>query len=139
MEGKQMNGRLIATGILTLAFVGVGSAQGAVASGGDDSHASQVQLKKMAREAHTPEQYKALAVSYEIQQQDYLKQAADAKQEWIRRTPITGSLYAKYPRPADSAKNVYECYVEKASKAGALSAKYAQLAEPAGTAAQQRM
>jgi hypothetical protein len=139
MEGKQMNVRLISAGILTLAFVGVGSAQGAVAQGGDDSHTSQVQLKKMAREAHTPEQYKALAITYEIQQKGYLKKAAEEKQEWIRRSPITGSLNAKYPRPADQAKNLYECYVEKASEAGALSAKYAQLAEPAGAAAQQRM
>ena len=134
-----MKVRLIAAGILTLAFVGVGSAQGAVGSAGDDSHSSQAQLKKMAREAHTPEQYKALAVSYGMQQKDYLKQAADEKQEWIRRSQITVSLYAKYPKPADEAKYLYEYYVEKASEAGALSAKYAQLAEPAGAAAQQRM
>lgn len=134
-----MNGRLIATGILTLAFVGMGTAQRAVASGGDDSHVSQGQLKRMAREAHTPEQYKALAVSYDAVQKDYLKQAADEKQEWIRRSQITVSLYAKYPKPADEAKYLYEYYVEKASEAGALSAKYAQLAEPAGAAAQQRM
>jgi hypothetical protein len=139
MEGKQMNGRIVVAGILTFAFVGVGTAQGAVGAGGDDSHVSQGQLKRMAREAHTPEQYKALAVSYEVAQKDYLKQAAEAKQEWIRLTPITGSLYAKYPRPADSAKNLYECDVEKASRAGALSQKYAQLAEPAGIATQQQM
>ena len=134
-----MNGRYIAAGILALAFVGIGSAQGAVASGEEDSHASQAQLKKMARDAHTPEQYKALAVSYDIQQKDYLKQAADEKQEWIRRSQITVSLYAKYPKPADEAKYLYEYYVQKASEAGALSTKYAQLAEPAGAAAQQRM
>ena len=134
-----MNGRLVVAGILTLVFVGVGTAQGAVGSGGDDAHVSQGQLKRMAREAHTPEQYKALAVSYEVAQKDYLKQAADEKQEWIRRSPITGSLNAKYPRPADQAKAAYECYIEKASKAGVLSAKYAQLAEPASGTAQQRM
>jgi hypothetical protein len=139
MEGKQMNGRLIATGILTLAFAGVGTAYGAVASGGGEAHTSPAQLKKMAHEAHTPEQYKALAVSYDIQQKDYLKQAADEKQEWIRRSQITVSLYAKYPKPADEAKYLYEYYVEKASEAGALSAKYAQLAEPSGAATQQRM
>ena len=134
-----MNVRLIAAGILTLAFVGVGSAQGTVASGGDESHISPAQLKRMAREAHTPEEYKALAVSYEIQQKDYLKLAADEKQEWIRRSPPTPSLRAKYPTPADQAKSLYEYYVEKASEAGARSAKYAQLAEPAGAATQQRM
>lgn len=134
-----MNVRLIAAGILTLAYVGIGTAQGAVSSGGDDSHVKPAQLKRMAREAHTPEQYKTLAVSYEIQQQDYLKQAADAKREWIRLLPPTGNLNAKYPRPADNAKSLYENYLEKASEAGALSAKYAQLAEPGSATTQQRM
>lgn len=134
-----MKGRFIEAGILTLALLGVGSAQGAVASAQDSDHISKTQLKQMASEARTPEQYKTLAHYYEGQQRDYLKQAADEKQEWIRRSQITTSLYAKYPKPADSARNLYEYYVEKASEAGALSAKYIQLADPSGTAAQQRM
>ena len=125
-----MNGRLVAASILTLAFVGIGTAQGAVASGGDDSHTSPAQLKKKAREAHTQDQYKALAASYEIEQRDYLKQAADEKQVWIQLRPPTPNLNAKYPRPADQAKSLYEYYVEKAQASGALSAKYTQLAEP---------
>jgi hypothetical protein len=138
MEGREMNVRLFAASILTLAFVGIGTAQGAAASGGDDSHTSPAELKKMAREAHTQEQYKVLAASYESEQKDYLKQAADEKQEWIRRSQITVSLYAKYPKPADQAKALYEYYLEKAQEAGVLSAKYTQLAEPM-VLAQQRM
>ena len=134
-----MNRQLIATGILTLAFVGMGTAQNAVAAGEDDSHVKPAQLKRMAREAHTPEQYRTLADSYEAQQQDYLKQAADAKRQWIQLLPPTGNLNAKYPRPVDNAKSVYEHYLEKASEAGALSAKYAQLADPGGATTQQRM
>jgi hypothetical protein len=134
-----MKGRFIATTILTLALIGAVSAQGSVAAAQDGDHVSKAQLKQMAREAHSPEQYEALANYYDIQQKDYLKQARDARHEWISRIQFTTSLYAKYPRPADSARNLYESYVEKASKAGALSAKYSQLAEPSGEAAQQRM
>ena|SRR5579863_10645022 len=134
-----MKGRSIATGILTLALVGAGSMQGSVAAAQDGDHVSKAQLKQMAREAHSPAQYRALAHYYDIQQKDYLKQAAEEKQEWERRSQITTSLYAKYPKPADSARNLYEYYVVKASEAGALSTKYSQLAEPAGAATQQRM
>jgi hypothetical protein len=37
---------------------------------------------------------------------------------------------AKYPRPVDSARNLYEYYMYKASEAGTLEAKYSRLAEP---------
>jgi len=40
------------------------------------------------------------------------------------------SMAAKYPRPADSARNLYEYYMYKANKAGALEAKYTNLAAP---------
>jgi hypothetical protein len=132
-------GHFIAANILTLALVSVGSAQGAVASAQDADHVSQAQLNHMAREARTPEQYKALAHYYDSKQTDYLKQAEEEKQEWIRRSQITVSLYAKYPKPADSARSLYEYYAKKASEAGALSAKYGQMAEPESVVAQKRM
>jgi hypothetical protein len=139
MEGKVMKGTYVAASILTLALIGAVSAQGLVASAQDGDHVSKAQLKQLAREAQSPEQYEALAHYYDIQQNDYLRQAKDARHEWISRLQFTTSLFAKYPRPADSARNLYESYVEKASKAGALSARYSQLAEPSSAAAQQRM
>jgi len=128
-----------ATSILIFALVTVGSTQVAFANAESGEPHTQSQLRQLAREAHTPEQYKALAHYYDDQQKDYLKQAAIEKEEWVRRSQITVSLYAKYPRPADSARNLYEYYVEMASKAGALSAKYSHLAEPTSSATQQRM
>jgi hypothetical protein len=139
MEEKAMKGRYIAASILTLALIGAGSAHGSSAAVQNGDRVSKAQLKQMAREAHSPEQYKAVAHYYDIEQKDYLSQAADEKQEWIRRSQITTSLYAKYPKPADSARNLYEYYVEKASEAGTLSAKYSQLAEPTVAAAQPHM
>jgi hypothetical protein len=134
-----IKGRFIAASIVGLVLIGAGSAQRAVASAGDGDHVSKAQLKQMARDAHTPEQYQALANSYGSLQSYYLKQAADEEKEWARRRPITPSLSAKYPTPADSARNLYEYYVEKASEAGALSTKYAQMAQPASAATQQKM
>jgi hypothetical protein len=137
LEGKVMKGTSIAASVLAIALIGAGSAKGSLAAAQDGDHVSQTQVKQMARDAHSPEQYKALAHYYDIQQKNYLKQAADEKQEWERRSQITTSLYAKYPKPADSARNLYEYYVVKASEAGALSTKYGKLAEPAGSASQQ--
>jgi hypothetical protein len=134
-----IKGRFLAVGILGLALVNIGSAQGAAAPQADSEHVSQAQLKQLAREAHTPEQYKVLAHYYDVKQKSYLKQAAEEKQEWVRRSQITVSLYAKYPKPADSARNLYEYYAAKAAEVGALSAKYSALADPAGAAAQQHM
>ncbi|MGO9338136.1 MAG: hypothetical protein ACLPY1_11575 [Terracidiphilus sp.] len=125
-----------ATSILIFALVNVGNTQAAFAKAESGEPHTQSQLRQLAREAHTPEQYMALAHYYDDQQKNYLKQAAVEKKEWVRRSPITASLYAKYPRPADSSRNLYEYYVEKASEAGALSAKYSHLAEPTDSATQ---
>lgn len=40
----------------------------------------------------------------EVQQQEYARKAAEARAEANRRSLITSSLYAKYPRPVDVAK-----------------------------------
>jgi hypothetical protein len=88
------------------------------------------QLKQMAKEAHTPEQYTALARSYSQLQKSYLDMASDEKQEWDRRNQNIVSIAAKYPRPVDSARYLYEYYTYKASEAGALAEKYSQLAAP---------
>jgi hypothetical protein len=125
-----MKKSFFAVSILSFALAGLGIAQSAVASAEDSDHLSSGQLKQMAQAAHTPEQYKILASYYDKQQKSYAQQAADEKQEWARRSQITASLYAKYPRPADSARYLYEYYAYKASEAGSLSAKYSQLAGP---------
>jgi hypothetical protein len=129
-----MTRNLIAAGILSMALAGVGRAQGTASSGENGTHYTRAQLKQMAREAHTREQYRALAGSYGKQQKDYLQQAAEEKQEWIRRSQNIMGVAAKYPRPVDSARNLYEYYMYKATEVAELSAKYIRLAAP-GTVA----
>jgi hypothetical protein len=140
MEGPFMIKKgFCAAAILSFALVGVVSAQGAISSAENGDHYTKSQLKQLERDAHTPGQYTALAQYYGKQQKDYAQQAAEEKQEWARRSQITTSLYAKYPKPADSARNLYEYYAVKASEAAALSAKYSQLADSSAPSTQQHM
>jgi hypothetical protein len=127
---KHMNRNLFATCILALAFAGAASAQGAASSAETGAHYTQAQLKELALNAHAPAQYAVLANYYGERQADYLRQAAEEKKEWERRSQNITGVLAKYPRPVDSARNLYEYYMYKASEAGTLQAKYQQLAAP---------
>jgi hypothetical protein len=122
---------LFATSALSLALVTAAAGTASAMPAGESSQPSSGQLKQMAKDAHTPEQYSALAQSYGQLEKSYLAQAAEEKQEWERRSQNTMSIAAKYPRPVDSARNLYQYYAYKASEAGALATKYSQLAAPA--------
>ncbi|MGD0830596.1 MAG: hypothetical protein ABR907_06620 [Terracidiphilus sp.] len=125
-----MNRNLFATCILALALPGAASAQGAASSAETGTHYTQAQVKELALNAHAPAQYTALASYYGERQNDYLQKAAEEKQEWIRRSQNIVGVAAKYPRPVDSARNLYEFYMYKASEAGSLEAKYSRMAAP---------
>ena len=124
-----MTRNLITTCLLSIAFTGVGFAQGAMSSARTDAHYTQEQVKQLALTAHAPEQFKALAGYYGQEQNRFARLAAEEKTEWDRRSiqPIV-STQAKYPRPVDSARNLYEYYMYKASENGALESKYSHLA-----------
>jgi hypothetical protein len=125
-----MNRNLFATCILALAFAGAASAQSAASSAETGTHFTKAQVKELALNAHVPEQYAVLAGYYGAQKADYLRQAAEEKKEWERRSKNVAVAFGKYPRPVDSARNLYEYYLYKASKAETLQAKYSQLAAP---------
>jgi CRISPR/Cas system-associated endonuclease/helicase Cas3 len=115
---------------MSLAFASVGYAQGTASSPETGTLKTQAQVKELKRSAHAPEQFKVLASYYGQRNKSYIQQAAEEKKEWERRGKnVTGSL-AKYPRPVDSARNLYEYYMAKASQAGALEAKYSRMASP---------
>jgi hypothetical protein len=125
-----MTYKVLAACFLSLAFASVAHAQGAVSSPETGSNYTQAQLKQLARTAREPEQYKALAGYYGDRQRHYLQEAAEEKKEWERRSQKVTGAFAKYPRPVDSARNLYEYYMYKASKAGTLEAKYKRMASP---------
>jgi hypothetical protein len=89
---------------------------------------SHSELKKMIGEAHTSEQYKALATYYRSQQKAYKLKAADEMDLWVRRNEIMGSLYEKYPRPSDSSRNRYEYFTYESHQMNAQASHFEDLA-----------
>jgi hypothetical protein len=124
----QVKRNLFAACVLSFALANAGSAQAMTAPQEQAALCAKAHLKQLVREAHTPEQYNALADCYEKLQKDYLEQAAEEKQEWERRNLNVMASAAKYPRPVDSARNLYEYDLSMASQAEKLSLKYSQLA-----------
>ena len=129
-----MKNKLFAASILSFALAGVANAQATASSAENGTHYTQAQLKELTRDAHTPAQYSALAKVYGNQQNNYLQKAAEEKQLWIQRSQNIVSIAAKYPRPVDSARYLYEYYSTMAAESGQLAAKYGQLSSPASAA-----
>jgi hypothetical protein len=125
-----MTRNVFVTCILSLAVTGIAIAQGMASPAPTSFHYTQTQIKKLVSSANSPEQYKALASYFGKQHSDYLQLAAEEKKEWERRSQNIAGIQAKYPRPVDSARNLYEYYMYKASEAGTLEAKYSRLADP---------
>lgn len=125
---------------LPSAFAGVvalvlatGISAGAVTLQPSGSHYTAAQLKQMIREAHTPDQYKAIARYYDERHSEFSQKAADEMAEWARRSENTTGPAAKYPRPVDVARNLYEYYAHEADDAAFQADKYYRFA--AGAAA----
>jgi len=116
--------------VLSLALACAGNAQSTASSLETRAHYSKSELKKMKRAANSPTQYEALATYFSEQHSTYSQKAAEAKKEWERRSLNVTSAAAKYPRPVDTARYIYEYYLQKASEAGTLEAKFSHLASP---------
>jgi hypothetical protein len=116
----------IAMSVVSCALVSAGSAQVSRNLDQDQELHTQAQFNQLTREANTPEQYQAQAADYANQRKYFLAQAAAEKAEWERRSQNVMGAFAKYPRPMDSVKYLYESFVEKANKAGSRFAEYSQ-------------
>jgi len=81
-----MRNILLAASILSITITGAGNAQGTASSTKKKSSLTNAQIRQMARVAHTPEQYRTVAGNYAGLQEKYLRQAAEEKQEWVRRS-----------------------------------------------------
>ena len=123
-----MYGSLAASYILAVTLTISSPAQEITNSPNNSIKNLREQVKQMEREAHTREDYSALANSYSALKKAYLQQAEEERQEWVRRSANTTSLSQKYPRPADSAKYLYEYYTMQADAMGKNSERYSRLA-----------
>jgi hypothetical protein len=122
--------KLFAGCVLSSFLAGAGSSLAAAPPAEHGTTYTTAQLKQLAHDAHSPEQYSTLAGYYGKQQKDFLQLATEEKLEWARRSQNIVSIAAKYPRPVDSARYLYEYYSYKAEEAGQLAAKYSQMQTP---------
>jgi hypothetical protein len=123
-----MKSTLIASVVLVLAVATPGFAQEHIGSTSPAAHYTRTQLSQLIRDAHTQEQYETLATYYRGKQTTFSEEASQEKQEWIRRSQTVVLINAKYPRPVDSARYLYEYYVDQARRTDQLATKYEQLA-----------
>lgn len=89
---------------------------------------SNSELKQMEKEAHTPEQYHALAAYFRSRQQNLEQQAQAEKAEWEQLSQNVSSHAAKYPRPSDAAKNYYDYLSQEAQQMSEQAAHFESLA-----------
>ena len=88
---------------------------------------SKTELKQMIEDAHSAQQYQALAAYYRQRQQDFEQKAQAEKVEWDRRSQITTGIAEKYPRPVDSSRNRYEYFNYEAQQMDQQAAHYESL------------
>lgn len=114
---------------IALAIAGFEIATGVVvAETANPAHMSGSELRRMERQAHTPEQYQRVASACRAQQQ-YFQQEADAEMhEWIRRMQIVNPVWEKYPRPVDSSRNRYEYFKYEAQRMSDQASYYEAMA-----------
>jgi hypothetical protein len=98
-------------------------------SASDQPQFTGAQIRKMVREAHTPEQYSDLADYYAIRQRMFKQKAREEMRLWAERNAMINPIYEKWPRPVDSARNLYEYYEYRAGECAKLEAKYSRLAD----------
>ncbi|MFZ0394621.1 MAG: hypothetical protein WCF17_02135 [Terracidiphilus sp.] len=121
---------LLAFEVVALAFaIGPGYAQ--VARAEEIPQYSAAEIRNMARAAQTPEQYTQLADYYQARRRMYVRKAAEEMDLVIQRNAVFTSLSEKWPRPVDSARNLYDYYLYQAAKSAATAARYADRANQA--------
>ncbi len=103
----------------------------AIESAQDKPQYTSAEIRKLAREAHTQEQFTVLADYYATRQRMYQRQAAAEMHLWAERNQMVNPIAEKWPRPVDSARNLYEYYQYEATHCAALVAKFSHLADEA--------
>ena len=121
---------LVAIGIVILAMT-AGTVRAADKDSPDKCEYSSSQIKTMAREARTVEQYTVLADCYAVRQRMYKRKAVEQMHLWRQRSEMPSPLSEKWPRPVDSARNLHDYYSYKATQSAAEFAKYDRLADAA--------
>lgn len=117
--------------VVALLSLSASGMQPAKASDSDAPKYTSAQVRHMRREAHTREQFSALADYYAIRERMFERKAIEEMHLWADRSEKPNPLYEKWPRPVDSARNLHDYYQYEASQAAAMKAKYDRLADEA--------
>ena len=123
-----MNRKLLVVATLSLVFPLAAIAQSTDQTASVTASTSPREIHELVKSAHTTAQYKEVASYYHQQEADYRAKAAAEKIERDRRAQVDAGLYQKYPRPVDSAQNLYDSYVSSANSAALQARHYDQLA-----------
>jgi len=110
-----------------VACMAIALAAGSVAARAESSTPvkfSNAELKQMERNAHTPEQYEALASYFRSRQQGFRERAREEVLLMAWRSQFTFSLAAKYPRPYDSSRNRYDYFMYETHQMSQKAAYY---------------
>jgi len=117
-----------------VACMAIALAAGSVAARAESSTPvkySNSELKQMEQNAHTPEQYEALASYFRSRQQDFREQAKSEVPLMAWRSQFTSSLAAKYPQPFISSRNRYDYFMYETNQMSQKAAYYEGLAASA--------
>jgi hypothetical protein len=98
-------------------------------------HLSRNELRRQIRDAHTPEQYHALAEYFRAEEIRFRSKAQMEEKELIRLREKTVVLPSKYPTPIDSARQLYQYYALQADEMGHRASEFEErVASRNGTA-----
>jgi len=122
---------IYAIGIAIVLKAGAAYAQERLAHNLDQPAQSNAQIKQLKQTASSAADYTQIAAYYAAKQQNYQKKADEEKIEWQHRSSNIVSIAAKYPRPVDSARNLYDYYSAKAAEMGQLESVYMSKADAA--------
>ncbi len=120
--------RLFALSVVSIVLATGASAQEAVSPSESHPRYTHSQLKQLIRDAHTPDQYSALADYYAVLQREYLRKAEQERQEWVQLSKKGAWMGTKAPGPMEFSHQAYQYDLFKATKAESEAARYGQLA-----------
>ena len=116
---------------ILLVILSVGSGSASATTPGDQPEYTSAQIRKMAKEARTVQQFTVLADYYQTQRRAYQRKAAEEMHLWAERSAQITPLSEKWPRPVDSSRNRYEYFEHMADESAGMVDHYGKLADAA--------
>jgi hypothetical protein len=122
--------------LIVVAFTGM-AMQIACAQNSSKTGYSRGEIRKMMREAHPADQYRAIADHFRDRQDAFELSAQKEHAEWKQEARgMTFMMVPKYPRPVDASRNWYRYLTARAVEMGQKASYYEGLASIADKSGQ---